>query len=157
MLDISSLGDAADVKFGNFGKFQDTERFLIPCPRHVSSRLPLAVKPASTPRSLVHTHTHKNLERFSTCWYNPFCYVCLGCCAADFGSFGGTYELPCTLKYAHYTCTYALCVPSSSFFFTLFCLPFFTWQQLRQTALFTVPSVPAVTGWHAIPERHSFC
>ena len=23
-----------------FGKFQDTERFLIPCPRHVSSRLP---------------------------------------------------------------------------------------------------------------------
>jgi hypothetical protein len=24
----------------SFGKFQDTERFLIPCPRHVSSRLP---------------------------------------------------------------------------------------------------------------------
>jgi hypothetical protein len=38
MLDMSTLGDAADVKFGNFGKFQDT-RFLIPCPRHVSSRL----------------------------------------------------------------------------------------------------------------------
>jgi hypothetical protein len=36
---MSKLGDAADVKFGNFGKFQDTERFLIPCPRHVSSRL----------------------------------------------------------------------------------------------------------------------
>jgi hypothetical protein len=40
VLDISTLGDAADVKFGNFGKFQDTERFLIPCPRHVSSWLP---------------------------------------------------------------------------------------------------------------------
>ena len=26
--------------FGKCGKFQDTERFLIPCPRHVSSRLP---------------------------------------------------------------------------------------------------------------------
>jgi len=40
VLDISTLGDAADVKIGNFGKFQDTKRFLIPCPRHVSSRLP---------------------------------------------------------------------------------------------------------------------
>jgi hypothetical protein len=36
---MSTLGDAADVKFGKFGKFQYTERFLIPCPRHVSSRL----------------------------------------------------------------------------------------------------------------------
>jgi MoaA/NifB/PqqE/SkfB family radical SAM enzyme len=26
----------------------------------------------------------------------PFCCVCLGCCAAEFGSSGGTYELPCT-------------------------------------------------------------
>jgi hypothetical protein len=35
---------------------KDLERFLIPCPRHVSSRLsPLTVKPASTPRRLVHT------------------------------------------------------------------------------------------------------
>jgi len=40
VLDMSTLGDAADVKFGNFGKFQDTERFLSPCPSHVSSRLP---------------------------------------------------------------------------------------------------------------------
>jgi hypothetical protein len=40
VLDISTLGDAADVKFGNFGKFQDAERFLVPCPHHVSSRLP---------------------------------------------------------------------------------------------------------------------
>jgi len=27
--------------------------------------------------------------RFSIC---PFCCVCLGCCAADFGSSGGTYK-----------------------------------------------------------------
>jgi hypothetical protein len=37
VLDMSNLGDAADVKFGNFGRFKDTKRFLIPCPRHVSS------------------------------------------------------------------------------------------------------------------------
>jgi hypothetical protein len=24
-----------------------------------------------------------------------FCCVCVGCCAAEFGSSGGTYELPC--------------------------------------------------------------
>ena len=34
---MSKLGDAADA---NPAKFQDTKRFLIPCPRHVSSRLP---------------------------------------------------------------------------------------------------------------------
>ena len=37
----------------SFGRFQDTESFLIPCPRHVSSGLPLAVKLASTPWHLV--------------------------------------------------------------------------------------------------------
>ena len=31
VLDMSTLGDVADVKFGNFGKFQYTERLLIPC------------------------------------------------------------------------------------------------------------------------------
>jgi hypothetical protein len=40
-----------------FGKFQDAELLLIPCACHVSSRLPLAVKPAST---------QTNMERFST-------------------------------------------------------------------------------------------
>jgi len=40
VLDIPTLGDAAYVKFGNFDKFQDTERSLIPCQRHISSRLP---------------------------------------------------------------------------------------------------------------------
>jgi len=37
---MSTFGDATDVKFDNFGKFQGTECFLIPCPRHVSSQLP---------------------------------------------------------------------------------------------------------------------
>jgi hypothetical protein len=86
VLDMSTLGDATDVKFG---KFQDTERFSIPCPRHVSSRLPPADKTckyATMPR------TQKNLEKFSTYLYAPFCCVCLGCCAAEFGSSGGTYE-----------------------------------------------------------------
>jgi len=49
---------------------------------------PLAVEPSSTPRPIV----QKNLERFSTYWYAPFCRVCLGCCAVEFGNPGGTYE-----------------------------------------------------------------
>jgi hypothetical protein len=28
------------------------------------------------------------------CSICPFCCVCLGCCASEFGSSGGTYELP---------------------------------------------------------------
>ena len=78
----------------SFGKFQDTERFLIPCPRHVSPRLPPS---GETCKYAMAPGTQKNLERFSTYWYGPFCCFCLGCCAADFGSSGGTYELLCTL------------------------------------------------------------
>jgi len=37
--------------------------------------------------------TKKNLERFSTYWYAPFCCVCLGCCAAEFGISGGNYPV----------------------------------------------------------------
>jgi len=48
----------------------------------------LAVEPASTPRHLV----QKNFERFSTYWDAPFFRVCLGLCAVEFGSSGGTYE-----------------------------------------------------------------
>jgi hypothetical protein len=47
------------------------------------------------------TSTQKNLERFSTCWYVPFCCVCFGCCAAEFGISGGTYELPCIYIYIY--------------------------------------------------------
>jgi hypothetical protein len=61
VLDMSTLGDAADVKFGNFGKFQDTERFLIPWPRHVSSRLP----PSGETCKYAMVPKKKNLERFS--------------------------------------------------------------------------------------------
>ena len=73
----------------SFAKFQDTERFLIHCERHFSSRLPPSGgnwKYAKAPS------TKKNLERFSTYWYAPFCRVCLGCCAVDFGNPEGTYE-----------------------------------------------------------------
>jgi len=70
----------------NFINFPRRE--VIHCARHFSSRLPLAVEPASTPRPLI----QKNFERFSTYWYAPFCCVCLGCCAVEFGSSGGTYE-----------------------------------------------------------------
>jgi len=49
---------------------------------------PLAVESGCTPRPLV----KKNLERFSTYWYAPFCRVCLGCCAVEFGIPGGTSE-----------------------------------------------------------------
>ena len=52
---------------------------------------PLAVEPTRTPRPLVQK---KNLERFSTYWYAPFCRVCLGCCAVEFGNPGGTYDNP---------------------------------------------------------------
>jgi len=58
--------------------------------RHVC---PLTVKLASTQWNLA--NKKKNLERFCTYWYVPFCCVCLGCCAAEFGISGGTYELPC--------------------------------------------------------------
>jgi len=66
----------------SFGKFQYKERFLIHYERHFSSRLPpsgVTCKYAKAPS------TKKTLERFSTYWYAPFCRVCLGCCAVEFG------------------------------------------------------------------------
>jgi hypothetical protein len=76
-----------------FGKFQDTERFLIPCTHQVSSRRPSS---GETCKYAMVPSTPNNLERFSTYWHAPFCCVCLGCCAAEFGISGRTYELPCT-------------------------------------------------------------
>jgi len=52
---MSTLGDATDVKSG---KYQDTECFLIPCPRHVSSRLPPSGKTRKY-TTAPSTHTHK--------------------------------------------------------------------------------------------------
>jgi hypothetical protein len=77
----------------SFGKFQDTERFLIPCPCHVSSRLPPS---GATSKYVMVPITQTNLERFSTHWYVPFYCVCLGCCATEFRTSRGNYELPCT-------------------------------------------------------------
>jgi hypothetical protein len=78
-----------------FGKFQDTECFLIPSLRHVSSWLPPSNE---TCKCTMVPVTQTNLGRFSTYWYAPFCSVYLGCCTAEFGNSGGTYELPCTLE-----------------------------------------------------------
>ena len=73
----------------SFDKFQDTEHFLIHFERHFSSRLPPS---GGTWKYVKAPSTKKNLERFSTYWYAPFCRVCLGCCAVEFGNPGGTYE-----------------------------------------------------------------
>jgi len=73
----------------SFGIFQDTEHFLIHCECHFSSRLPPS---GGTCKYTKAPSTKKNLERFSIYWYAPFCRVCLGCCAVEFGNPGGTYE-----------------------------------------------------------------
>ena len=70
----------------SFGKFQDTVRFLIPCSRHVKSRRPLS---GETCKYVTALSTQKNVERFYTYWYTPFCCVCLGCWAAEIATFGG--------------------------------------------------------------------
>ena len=57
MLDKSNLGDAADVNAGN-SKTQNA--FLFPVHAMFRHDCPLAVKPASTPRRLVHTKTWRD-------------------------------------------------------------------------------------------------
>ena len=61
--------------------------------------------------------TQKNLERFSTYGHAPFCCVCLGCCAAEFGNSGGTYELPCI------SCQWNADQTTAHLGFTKLCLP----------------------------------
>jgi hypothetical protein len=73
----------------SFGKFQDTKRFLIACPRHVSSWLPPSgeiCKYATAP------WTRKIFERFSTYWYTPLRHDHSGYCTADVGNPKGTYK-----------------------------------------------------------------
>jgi hypothetical protein len=82
---MSNLAVLADSKTQNAS--------LIPVHAMFRHDCPLTVKLASTQWNLVNKI---NLERFCTYWYVPFCCVCLGCCAAEFESSGGTYELPCT-------------------------------------------------------------
>jgi hypothetical protein len=74
----------------SFGKFQNTELFLIPCPCLVSSWLPPS---GETCKYTMAPITQTNLERFSTYWYAPFCFVHLGCCTAELGNPGGAFEL----------------------------------------------------------------
>jgi hypothetical protein len=76
----------------SFGKFKDTERFLISCPRHVSSLLPSSGKTCKYAMAPI---TETNVKRFSAYRYIAFCCVCLVCCAADFRISGGNYELLC--------------------------------------------------------------
>jgi hypothetical protein len=87
----------------SFGKFKDTERFLIPCPRHVSSRLPPS---GETCKYAMAPSTQENLERFFTYCYAPFCCVCLRCCAAELGRSGGTYGLLCIFKFKYKVSNY---------------------------------------------------
>jgi hypothetical protein len=102
--DMSTLGDAAVVRFGNFGNFQYPERFVIPCPRQVSSRLSPSgetCKYATAPST-----QKKKLGDILYLLIRTFCCVFLGCCAAEFGSSGGTYELPCIqLQYVNLNIT----------------------------------------------------
>jgi len=110
-----NLAILTDVKFGNFGRCQiwqfwqmsnlailadskTQKRFLIPCPRHVSSWLPPNGETCKYAMELRKQKKGRNLERFCTYWYVPFCCVCLGCCAAEFRSSGGTFELPCIIR-----------------------------------------------------------
>jgi hypothetical protein len=82
---MSNLATLADSKTQNASLFH--AMFCHDCP--------LTVKLASTQWNLA----KKTWKDSAPIWYVPFCCVCLGCCAAEFGSFGGTYELPCILEY----------------------------------------------------------
>ena len=57
VLDISNLGDVADINPAN----SKTQRFFIPCPRHVSSRL---LPSGETCKYVMTPSTQKNLERY---------------------------------------------------------------------------------------------
>jgi hypothetical protein len=65
--------------------------FLFPVHAMFHHDCPLAVKPASTPRRLVHKKTWRDSLPIDML----LCAVSVGCCTAEFRSSGGTYELPC--------------------------------------------------------------
>jgi hypothetical protein len=75
----------------SFGKFKDTGRFLIPCPRHLSSRLPHSGEICKYPTA---TNTLKKLESVFSYLYVPFCCVWLCYCLAEFGSPEGLMNYP---------------------------------------------------------------
>jgi hypothetical protein len=76
----------------SFGEFQDTECFLIPCPCHVSSRLPPS---SETCKYATAPSTQKKIWGFSTYWYAPLQCDHPGYYTAEVGNPKGTYELPC--------------------------------------------------------------
>ena len=92
VLDMSTPREAADVNFWQIPR--NRKFFLFPVHAMFRHDCPLAVKPSSTPWRLLYKIKNK-MERFSAYCYASFCCVCLGCCAANFGISGGTYELPC--------------------------------------------------------------
>jgi hypothetical protein len=77
----------------SFGKFQDTARFLIPCPRHVSSRL----SPSGETCKYATAHsTQKKTWRDSLHIDMLLSAVSVLVVAQhEFGTSGGTFELPC--------------------------------------------------------------
>ena len=104
---MSNLAVLADSKRQNAS--------LVPVHAMFRNDCPLTVKLAIMQWNLA--NKKKNLERFCTYWYIPFCCVCLGCCAAEFGSSGGTYELPCIyIKCSQISCNILL-FPSVVMFF----------------------------------------
>jgi hypothetical protein len=84
----------------SFGKFQDTERFLIPCTRHVLLRLPPS---GETCKYATVPSIQKNLESFSTYWYAPLQRDHPSYCTAEVRNPRETYELPC-IKWLHNDC-----------------------------------------------------
>jgi hypothetical protein len=77
-----------------FGKFQDTECFLIPCACHVSSWLPPS---GETCKYATVPSTQKSLKRFSA--VDILLSAVSALVVAQFGSSGGTYVLPCIVKW----------------------------------------------------------
>jgi len=110
---MSNLAVLADSKTQNASLFPVHAMFRHDCPR--------TVKLASTQCNLA--NKKKNLERFCTYWYVPFCCACLGCCAAEFGSSGGTYELPCIYLYLFIYCPLFI----SSFLYST------TWNEIKNS------------------------
>jgi hypothetical protein len=79
----------------SFGKFQDTERFLIPCPCHVSSQLPPSGEICKY--TMVSRTQKKFFERFSIYWYSPLRHDHPGSCSVEVRNPRGAYELPCII------------------------------------------------------------
>jgi hypothetical protein len=81
----------APSQLTQFWQIPRQNAFLFPVLAMFSHDCFLAMKPASTPRRLVHKRTL--IRYLLICSF----LLCVGCCAVEFGSSGRTYELPRTL------------------------------------------------------------